>query len=116
MTQQTNSRFITYPSIEPKSSNSHTVLIINPDTEDIINIGMFCKVSTKNYDVYLYNQDVDDLVWLNQISSNLNCTLIKAPSTISISISNDVHMVGDNQPINNLLDYFQNFDTTPHEV
>jgi hypothetical protein len=116
MTQQTNSRFITYPSIEPKSSNSHTLLIINADTEDIINIGMFCKASIKNYDVYLYKHDVDDLEWLNHVNAKLDCTLIKEPSTIIVSGSNNVYRVGDNQPINNLLDYFQNFDATPHQV
>lgn len=116
MTQQTNSRFITYPSVEPKSSNSHTLLIINADTEDIINIGMFCKVSSKNYDVYLYNQEVDDLAWLSHINANLDCTLIKEPSTIVINISDNVHRVGKDQSMANLLDYFQNFDATSHEV
>jgi hypothetical protein len=116
MIQQTNSRFITYPSIEPKSSNSHTVLIINADVEDVINIGMFCKVSSKNYDVYLYKQDVDDLAWLSHINANLDCTLIKEPSTIVVSTSDNVYRVGKDQSINNLLDYFQNVDVTPQEI
>lgn len=101
MTQQTNSRFITYPSVEPKSPNSHTVLIIDADTDDIINIGMFCKVSTKNYDVYLYKQDIDDPNWLSDINASLDCTLVKDTNNLQV---------------NNLLDYFQNFDSTMHEV
>ena len=109
MTQQTNSRFITYPSIEPKSTNSHTVLIVDADTEDIINIGMFCKVSSKNYDVYLYKQDTGDLEWLNHISPSIDATLIKESSSVQISGVNNVHRVGDTS---NLIDYFQNFDQT----
>jgi|688.fasta_scaffold2347966_1 hypothetical protein len=101
MTHQTNSRFITHPSIEPKSPNSHTVLIIDADTDDVINIGMFCKVSAKNYDVYLYKQDIDDSSWLNDINDNLDCTLVKDTNNLQV---------------NNLLDYFQNFDATPQEV
>jgi hypothetical protein len=101
MTQQTNSRFITYPSIEPKSSNSHTVLIIDADNEDVINIGMFCKASTKNYDIYLYKQDIDDPNWLSNINASLDCTLIKDTTNVQV---------------NNLLDYFQNFDAIPQEV
>ncbi len=112
MTQQTNSRFITYPSIEPKSSNSHTVLIVDADTEDIINIGMFCKVSSKNYDVYLYKQDTGDLEWLNHINSTIDSTLIKEPSSVQMTGVKNVHRVGDQNEIKNLLDYFQNFDET----
>jgi hypothetical protein len=112
MTQQTNSRFITHPSIEPKSPNSHTVLIIDADTEDVINIGMFCKASTKNYDVYLYKQDIDDSNWLSDVSASLDCTLIKESGIIVVSETNSAYKV----TVNNLLDYFQNFDATLQEV
>lgn len=112
MTQQTNSRFITYPSIEPKSSNSHTVLLIDADTEDIINIGMFCKVSSKNYDVYLYKQDIGNLEWLNHVNSNIDVTLIKEPSAVQMTGVSNVHRISDTNEIKNLLDYFQNFDQT----
>lgn len=112
MTQQTNSRFITYPSIEPKSTNSHTVLVIDADTEDIINIGMFCKVSSKNYDVYLYKQDIGNLEWLSHISSIIDSTLIKEPSAVQISGVTNVHRIGDQNDLKNLLDYFQNYDQT----
>ena len=37
MTTQTDSRFITYPDILPKSSN-HTVLLVDADLDDVANL------------------------------------------------------------------------------
>lgn len=67
MESLTNSRFITHPSLVDKSTN-HTVVLINPEPADIENVGFFCKTSQKNFDVYLYQDSVNDSRWYESIT------------------------------------------------
>lgn len=103
MTTQTDSRFITYPDILPKSSN-HTVLLVDADLDDVANLASFCTVSKQNYDIYLYKGDTGDLEWLNHLSTNLDKIFIRAGSQVSITSSDSYATVND------LKDYFTKID------
>lgn len=103
MTTQTDSRFITYPDILPKSSN-HTVLLVDADLDDVANLASFCEVSNRNYDIYLYKGNTSDLEWLNHLNSNLDKTFIKDTSHVNITSADRYTTVND------LKDYFTKID------
>jgi hypothetical protein len=103
------SRFITFPSVEEKSDN-HTVVVIDADNNDIENIGLFCKVSNKNYDIYLYKQDLVDLDWLTSIITNADCVLIAKDSNVEIVNASQISKFGLDQQLNTPLAYFQQVD------
>jgi|SRR6056300_1500579 len=102
-----NSRIITYPSQVEKKH--HTVLIVDIDNADIENIGLFCMSSQKNYDIYLYDEIINDLVWLADVSNNVDQTLINFSSNVKIT-TNQVSMFGKTSEYASPIDYFINFD------
>jgi hypothetical protein len=85
MEQLTNSRFITYPSLEPNSSN-HKVVLVDAEPVDIEDIGLYLKTNQKNYDVYLYKGDTGDLEWLNEASREAEI-IINDASQVSVTPS-----------------------------
>ena len=103
MSNQLESRFITYPDILPKSSN-HTVLLVDADLDDVANLATFCSLSKHNYDVYLYKGATGDLEWLSHLSVNIDKTFIRAGSHVKITSSDRYTTVND------LKDYFTKID------
>lgn len=101
-----NSRFITYPSKVNKSAN-HTVVLIDPDIEDIERVGLFCKTSIKDYDIYLYNGESSDLEWLYSLDDLADKLLINDASHVIITGSNRA----ERRKSSDILAYFQDFDT-----
>lgn len=75
MNKLTNSRFITFPSIEEKSSN-HTVIFVDTDKEYIEEINKFCQTSLKDYDVYLHNSLNDSIDWFEVCESKADMILV----------------------------------------
>lgn len=106
-TSTENSRFITYPSVVDKSNN-HTVVLVDASEEDIEDIGLFCKLSNKNYDIYLYRGDSYDLEWLNHVSKRADNMLIKDNSQVSTTANHQ--KFGSNSKQVSPLEYFQNYD------
>jgi hypothetical protein len=104
-----NSRIITHPSIVEKQSNN-TVVLIDASVEDVENIGLFCQVSNKDHDIYLYKQDVDDLIWLSDITNTADCILIAEDSKVPVTNVSQIHQYGKNQRLNTPLAYFQEVD------
>lgn len=102
-----NSRFITYPSLVDKSSN-HTVVIIDASEEDIEDIGLFCKLSDKNYDIYLYRGDLNDLEWLSYISDRADSMLLKDDSKVTTTAKHQ--KFGQSSEQTSPLEYFQKYD------
>jgi hypothetical protein len=100
-----NSRFITYPSIVEKTNN-HTVVLIDANEVDIENVGLFCKVSNKNYDIYLCRSDAD-LAWVSDISVLADMMLINQSN--NKNIPNSIKFGKDCEVVDPLA-YFQNFD------
>lgn len=104
-----NSQLITYPSRVEKKTN-HTVVVIDADVDQLADIGMFCSVSEKNYDVYIYSGDNHDLEWLCGVSTSADHILISEASTVAIHNVLEQSKFGKNQNIINPLGYFETFD------
>lgn len=103
MSNQLESRFITYPDILEKSPN-HTVLLIDADLDDVANLATFCSISRQNYDIYLYKGTTGDLEWLNHLSSRLDKIFIRNGSTVRVTASTNYNTLTD------LKDYFTKID------
>ena len=101
----TESRFITNPDVVGKDGN-HVVVLIDPTIADIENIGMFCKVSEKDYDVYLYNDSMDDLEWLSYVAGKADTIMQSAISKITLTNSPSIVRFVSGHALN----YFQDFD------
>jgi hypothetical protein len=101
------SRFITYPSVEPKSLD-HTVVLIDANIDDIERVGLFCKQSNKEYDIYLYRSDLSDLEWLSSIVVNSDTVLLNELSTECTN--SKIIKFGSRQILRNPVDYFQEYD------
>lgn len=104
MSNQTNSRFITYPSTVEKSTN-HIVVLIDASQDDIERIGIFLAVSQQNFDVYLYRGDLYDLEWLNYVSADAELILINDTSQVKVTPTSIRYQT-------NPLEYFQKIEQT----
>ena len=100
-----NSRLITYPSIEPKTSAT-TVLLIDIRDRELDDVVLFLQASSRDFDVYLYRGETGDLEWLNEIHKYMDATLIEDAS--QVSISHGAERVGSNQKYPRAVDYFTN--------
>lgn len=105
-----NSRLITYPSSVEKKDN-HTVLIVDIDDSDIESIGLFCMSSQKDYDIYLYDETINDSNWLSTVSNNADKILLNSISKVNVDNRNIIKY-GKETDCKNPLDYFINFDKT----
>lgn len=104
-----NSRFITHPSIVEKQSNN-TIVLVDATVDEVENVGLFCQVSRKDHDIYLYKQDVDDLSWLHTIAANADCILIAEHSVLTVDSTGQIIQYGPTQKLNTPLAYFQEVD------
>ena len=102
-------RFITYPDIVDKESN-HTVTIIDATVNEIEDLAFFCKVCEKDYDVYLYREDIDDLNWLGQITVNSDKILVNDSSKVRVP-NNNIELFGKFRQTKSPIDYFQKVDS-----
>jgi hypothetical protein len=68
------SNFITPPDFvdEPK----HTVLLIDVVDDQVQSIGMFCKHTTAEFNVYLYNADMDNMTWFSQAVDHADIIIV----------------------------------------
>lgn len=105
-----NSRIITYPDIVAREQN-HTVVLIDINWEDITRCGTFCARSEKNYDLYIYNEDCDDLQWLSEITKRADRILIQEQSKVYVLNDSKVLKVGVHCETPDVLDYLTIFDT-----
>jgi len=78
------SRFITYPSTVEKSNN-HTVILIDATAEELVRLERFLKISTVDFDVYLYRGEDYDLEWLNYVHKSADHVLINDASQVSVT-------------------------------
>jgi len=101
MEKQTVSRFITYPDTVEKSNN-HTVILIDATENDLVRLERFLKISTCNFDVYLYQETIGDLQWLAYINHQVDAVLIN--DTSKVIVSNAVRYT--TEP----LDYFEQIE------
>lgn len=102
-------RFITYPDIVDKESN-HTVTIVDATVNEIEDLAFFCKVCEKDYDVYLYREDIDDLNWLGQITVNSDKILVNDSSKVRVP-NNNIELFGKFRQTKSPIEYFQKVDS-----
>jgi hypothetical protein len=86
------------------------VVVIDATVEEVENIVLFCQSSNKEYDIYLYSNDIDDLQWLNLAVSTANYTLISQTSSVTIDNTSQISQFGPEQQLNTPLAYFQQVD------
>ena len=103
------SRFITYPDLV-ESTDNHPVLLIGVSPYNIEDIGLFCKTSEKDFDIYLYREDIRDLEWLNEVHNRTSTTLIAEDSVVSIQPDTNMIKFGLSQDLINPLAYFQQYN------
>lgn len=109
MNIQQTSRFITHPDTVQPNTN-HTILLIDADKTDIETAGLFCKVSNKEYDIYLYKHDLSDLQWLSAVANLSDHILIKEDSKVNITGETRQSKFGPGQELTSPLEYLQKFD------
>ena len=84
MENQQLSRFITYPSVVDKSNN-HTVILIDATAEQLVRLERFLKISTVDFDIYLYKGEDHDLEWLNYVHQSADHVLINDSSQVKVT-------------------------------
>lgn len=99
------SRFITDPDIVDAEGNI-VVLLIDPDISDIEQIGLFCKVCNKNYDIYLCNGLTSDLDWAITVANNADLILKAVSSQVELEYTSVEFDTGA------ALKYLQTYDET----
>lgn len=97
------SRFITDPDIIDADGNT-VVLLIDAGISDIENIGLFCKVCNKNYDIYLCNGLTSDLDWAITVANKADVILKSVSSQVELLLPSIDFVQG------NALSFFQEFD------
>lgn len=102
------SRFITAPDIVEKQT--YTVTLIDPSTEEIERVGLYCAAIDKDYDIYLYNGDYGDLQYLQELSNRSDKVLINHSSSVNISGSANIEVYGLEQPLKSPLEYFESLN------
>lgn len=110
-----NSRMITYPDTVEKSRN-HTLVLIDAEIEDIARCGMFCATSVKDYDIYLYKGDLNDLQWLAAVSDRADRVLLNESSEVTITNDKRVLRIGQHQDLPDALEYLSTYDTIKEAV
>jgi len=79
------SRFITYPTILEKEG-SYTAIVIDCSEQDTADLQNWLATSSRNlYDIYFYNNEVDDLPWLNNANILADVILINDSSRVKAS-------------------------------
>lgn len=102
------SRFITSPDLVAKEN--YTITLVDPLTEDIERIGLYCASLEEDYDIYLYNGDWGDLQYLQQLTELSDKVLIREGSKVTITNCNQVEVVGSSQELKSPLEYFQSLN------
>jgi len=103
------SRFITHPDIVDKESN-YTITVVDATVNEIEDLAFFCKVSERDYDVYLYKQDLDDLNWLSNITINSDKILVSDSSTVRVP-NNNIELFGKFRSTKSPIEYLQKVDS-----
>lgn len=109
------SHFITYPDLVDSTKN-HSVLLIDPSQTEIENICLFCKEEANaEFDIYLYNSELNDLQWLGAVTNRVSTVLLSANSTVTISAA-DVIVFGLGEDVVDPLSYFRMIDAESYHV
>lgn len=127
-----HSNFISPPEIlKEDQRKNHSVLLIDPDKKTVLDVAMFCKSVGTDFDVYLYAEVFDDLVWLETAFNVVDVVLINTEPTKLSPIKDKLlfhqksyhygpkNFVRNNKKLQSVIEYFlfyiqsqQNLDLT----
>jgi hypothetical protein len=62
--------------------NSHSVVLVDPEWSEIEDVAFFLKTAKKSYNVYVYREEMNDEVWLQD-------ALTKAEAVIINTVANE---------------------------
>ena len=114
-----HSNFVTPPDII--TAKKHTVLLIDPVWQDIEAVAMICKTIGTDFNVYIYDADMNDLEWLNTAASKSDTVVINTvpnqltPTKDKLADLDKSHYYGpknflsNNKRIANPQEYFINY-------
>ena len=92
------SNFITPPDIV--DDDKHSILLIDVAQDDVLKIAAWCSQSTKEYNVYLYNCEMNDKDWLNYLSLLINDKDLRSSMGMNArKIAIDKYSIYKNGPI-----------------
>jgi chlorite dismutase len=74
------SNFISPPDFVSGNEN-HRVLIIDAEKETIADLALICKSAGSDFDIYVYDTDMDDLGWLQEAFNRSNVAMINTKPT-----------------------------------
>ena len=116
-----HSNIITPPDV--LDNKNHTVVMIDATAEEVKYLTNWLSTANKSYDIYLYRWDMDNILWLEQVSSLADAIIINtSTNTFSpikdsiISIFKDAWYYGNNLSVENNQTlsgpekYFENWD------
>lgn len=116
------SNFVTPPDFVDEAK--HTVLLIDVFADHVQSIGKFCKHTTAEFNVYLYNAEMSDMSWFSQAVDRADVIIVNTvPNDFSplkdiIAESPKAMYYGPKtefknpQGINNPIDYFIEYADT----
>lgn len=107
MSNQKNSRFITYPSVV--DAENPIVVIVDADSQDIKRVGLFCKTSLRDYDIWLYRTDLNDKSWISAALDRSIVLLQRAGSTFN-AYHKQIKYFGPDMDIKTPVQWFKDND------
>jgi hypothetical protein len=74
-----HSNFVTPPDII--TAKKHTVLLVDPVWQDIEAVAMICKTIGTDFNVYIYDETMNDIAWLNTVADKSDTVVINTEPT-----------------------------------
>ena len=116
------SNFITPPDFVDEKK--HTVLLVDVLDDQVQSIGMFCKYSEAEFNIYLYNETINDMTWFSKAVELADAIVVNTiPNSFSplkeiIAETDKAYYYGPKtslknpRKINNPIDYFIEYAAT----
>lgn len=103
-----NSRVITHPDLVEKMN--HTLVLVDPDEQLMTNVIFFLQNSFKEYDIYVYLGQNQDMEYLKTISDRADSVFISDISQVKILNMDSVIYYGQDTELTNPLVYLEKTD------
>lgn len=112
--------FITPP--DSVTNDNHTVVLIDATDEQLNHLAEYCRTASTSYNVYIYNNGMNDINWLNLALDAADAFIVNTEpnelSPVKDHIAESLkswhygpkRFLGNDRHINNLEKYFQDFE------
>lgn len=111
-----HSNFITPPDFV--DNDLPTVVVIDASWDDVENLALYCQKSTYVYNVYLYQDVMFDIEWLNQAVARAHAIIMNSENSACTQDKNKLlkdsrtwyygpnRYLGNNNQLSGLLEFF----------